>query len=219
MTSDRPEPPGFALAGFDVNEIDATSRICRIVTFDESQFADAIDEMEDRYRQLSGDAYTWVDGLGADGERALNHRDFATFESMLAEEFTIEDHQQFGMPMTKDSYLASMRVLIDQTPDFAFVFAKGYVAGNASLNVVPFTGATPEGSRYEWRYVQLARIDADGRALRFEFFPEERWDDAVALFDEWVAGHGVACGAGPARVRGVRGTRLGVVPQSCRAGR
>jgi hypothetical protein len=38
-----------------------------------------------------------------------------------------------------------MRVLIEQTPDFAFVFAKGYVAGNVSINVVPFWGTIPEG--------------------------------------------------------------------------
>ena len=48
----------FASSGYDVTEIDLEGRICRIVTFDESQHAEAIDEMEQRDAVLAGASAT-----------------------------------------------------------------------------------------------------------------------------------------------------------------
>ena len=63
------------------------------------------------------------------------------------------DHQRFGVPMAPvGRYLESLRVLVEQVPDFAFVFAKLIVVGDCALAVVPFWGTTPEGSRYAWSW-------------------------------------------------------------------
>ena len=43
----------FATSGYDVTEIDVEGRICRIVTFNESQHAEAIDELEQRATRCS----------------------------------------------------------------------------------------------------------------------------------------------------------------------
>ena len=47
-------------------------------------------------------------------------------------------------------------------------------------------GSTTEGDAYEWAQVLVVRLDDDGRAVRHEAFPEGRWTEALALFDEWV---------------------------------
>ena len=85
---------------------------------------------------------------------------------MLAPEFTIVDHRQLGVPMDRAAYLESLRVLIEQAPDFTFFFAKPHVEGNVAITPVPFFGTTPEGSRYEWSYVQVAVADTDGPSGR-----------------------------------------------------
>ena len=87
--------------------------------------------------------------------------------------------------MDRAAYLESLRVLIEQAPDFTFFFAKPQVEGNVAITPVPFFGTTPEGSHYEWSYVQVAVADPDtGTAVAFEFFDDDQWDDAVARFEE-----------------------------------
>jgi hypothetical protein len=34
--------------------------------------------------------------------------------------------------------------------------------------------------------VVVVRLDDDGRVVRHEAFPEDRWPEALAMFDEWV---------------------------------
>ena len=123
----------------------------------------------------------------ADAERALNHRDFDRFATMFAPEFMIVEHQPFGLTMDREVYLENLRLLTEQTPSSAFVFAKPYIVGSVVLTPVPFVGTTPEGSRYEWSSVQLGRVDEAGRVHRFEHFADDQWELAVARFDELVA--------------------------------
>jgi hypothetical protein len=90
--------------------------------------------------------------------------------------------------MDRAAYLDSLRVLIEQAPDFTFFFSKPHVEGNVAITPVPFFGTTPEGNRYEWSYVQVVVGDPEtGQAVAFEFFDDDQWDDAVERFRELVA--------------------------------
>src|SRR6185436_13221242 len=131
---------------------------------------------------------TWIERVAAAGERTLNNRDFDAFGPLLAPDFHVVDHRRLGLPMDRAAYLDSLRVLVEQAPDFTFFFSKPHVEGNVAITPVPFFGTTPEGNRYEWSYVQVAVGDAvTGRAAAFEFFDDDRWDDAVERFRELVA--------------------------------
>jgi hypothetical protein len=179
---------GFATPALTVITSAEDLRAARIESFDERDLADAVDLMEMRHAEIEGDSLTWTERIAAEGERTLNHRDFDGFGPLLAPGFTVVDHRRLGIPMDRDSYLESMRVLIEQAPDFTFFFAKLHIDGNVAITPVPFFGTTPEGNRYEWSYVQVAVGDPEtGQALAFEFFDDDRWDDAVARFHELVA--------------------------------
>ncbi|MGZ6907450.1 MAG: nuclear transport factor 2 family protein [Acidimicrobiia bacterium] len=176
-------------------ETDEHGRLAHATLFDPDHLADAIDRLEDRHRELAGDAYTDFEMVAALGEHALNHRDFDTFAPMLAPGFQVVDHRQLGLPMDRRAYLDSMRVLIEQAPDFTFLFANPHIEGNVAITKVPFFGTTPEGNRYEWSYVQVAVGDPDaGLALAFDFFDDEQWEEAVARFRELVAGDSARTG-------------------------
>ena len=65
---------GFELTGLDVTELDEDGRQCRIVTFDEDDLAAALEEMERRHEELSGEAYAAVEHTYAAGERGIQPR-------------------------------------------------------------------------------------------------------------------------------------------------
>jgi len=79
-----------------------------------------------------------------------------------------------------------MRTLTEVAPDAVFVRTKIYSSGPVGLFCSRVLGSTIEGNAYEWAHVLVVRLDDDGRAVRHEAFPEDRWTEALALFDEWV---------------------------------
>jgi hypothetical protein len=86
-----------------------------------------------------------------------------------------------------DEYVANLQVFAEQVPTAAIVYAKVTSSNRAGLSVLPFTGTTPEGNRYSWTLYQATLMDEAGRMSRFEIFGDDRWDDAVALFEQWAA--------------------------------
>ena len=114
---------GFATTALTVIESNEDLRTTRIESFDEHDLADAVDLLEARHAELQGDTRSWIDRIAAEGEHALNHRDFDAFEPLLAPGLTVVDHRQLGMSMDRDEYLRYLRVLIEQAPDFTFFFA------------------------------------------------------------------------------------------------
>ena len=64
----------FELTGLDVTELDDDGRQCRIVTFDEDDLAAALEELERRHEELSGEAYAAVERALRAGERGIQPR-------------------------------------------------------------------------------------------------------------------------------------------------
>lgn len=74
-------------------------------------------------------------------------------------------------------------------PDTKTLVRKQFVGGNACLYVGEQLSTTPEGNDYSWVRHHVIKLSADGRTERMEFFPEDQWDAALALFDQ-LAGPG-----------------------------
>ena len=91
---------GFATSGYDVTEIDPEGRICRIVTFDESQHADAIDELEQRHAALAAGPADVVPipasqpaSLAQSLSSAFAARDWEWLRGRVAPDATVEDRR------------------------------------------------------------------------------------------------------------------------------
>jgi class 3 adenylate cyclase/ketosteroid isomerase-like protein/tetratricopeptide (TPR) repeat protein len=184
---------GFATTALTVVSSDEDLLTTRIESFDESDLADAVDLLETRHADFRGDALTWIERAWADAERALNHRDFDGFASLLAPDFTIVDHRHVGSPMDRDAYLANLRVLTEQAPDSVFFFAQPHVQGDVMFTMARILGTTPDGNRSDWSSVQVMVGDPEtGRAMAVELFDDDQWDEAVARVRELLPTEPVA---------------------------
>ena len=179
---------GFAASGYDVTEVDETSRICRIVTFDQSQLVAAISEMDDRYAEIRTEPESpferWFrDGLLADFDWAGDGYSNAT-----SPEAIMTDHRLLGFPDAgRDEYRARALAMIETVPDAVQLTNQRYVKGPAELMVTDITGTSTDGMPVEWHFVSVMRARSDGRLDRGAYFPVDRWADAVAQFEEWAA--------------------------------
>ena len=178
---------GFEAPGVSVIELDEHDLVARVTSFQESDLAKAIDHLEQRHVELRGDAITPQELTTAVGSRAFNARDWDALRQVYADDVRFVLHTPFRTEGGWDDYLAQLRVMVEQVPDVAVVFAKVTTRGRCGLSLLPFSATTPEGSRYSWSMVQVTRMGADGRIAEFELFDIEQWDDAVDRFEQWTA--------------------------------
>ncbi len=189
---------GFEAPGLSVIELDEDDLVCRVTSFEESDLAGAIAFLEERHVELRGDAITSQELTTAIGSRAFNARDWDELGQVYAADVRFVLHTPFRTEGGWDDYLAQLQVLVEQVPDVALVFAKVTTRGRCGLSLLPFTGTTPEGSRYSWSMVQVTRMGEDGLIAEFELFDIEQWGDAAACFERWVADSDTSAGAGRA---------------------
>ena len=175
------ESVSIGLAG-----LDGEGRIDVMVSFDEDDLAAALEELERRHEELSGDGYTTVERTYARASTALARGDMEAWQSCQARDIKVVDHTPLGTG-DLDGHVAldHLAVWRDQTPDFVSYRTRSFVQGDAMLSALAIRGTTPEGNRYEWDYATVARVDTAGLLAEEHFFPIEQWDDARARFDEW----------------------------------
>jgi hypothetical protein len=175
---------GFYVTGYDLNELDDDGRICRIVTFDDSRLRDAIDEMERRHGELSGDAYPAVERAFADGVIAANRGDYEAVAVSHAAGYEQIDHATLGIGGTDSSGLVEHHRALHEQVDLVLCPARIYTAGRVGLAYLPYRGTTEDGGEYVWALAVVKVLDDAGLVVEDHTFLVEQWDEARALFDE-----------------------------------
>ena len=180
---------GVEVAHLALYEVDDSGRVCRRVSFDESNVVAAVEALEARYRELRGDAYSTIErdtaGLGS----AFNAREWATIEALVSPQAVWVDHAPLGFGTNdREQFIATgLRALTELAPDVVGVGTKSYADGRVLLSTVDAAGTTPEGNEYSWFYIYLLRGGSDGLIERIETFNLDQWDEALATFDEWTS--------------------------------
>ncbi|MEP6626288.1 MAG: hypothetical protein ABJC79_17705, partial [Acidimicrobiia bacterium] len=184
----------FATSGYDVTEVDAAGATSRIVTFDDDDLAAALEELDTRHVELLGDAATDIDRTITEGSIVINRREPEVYERFMTPDVEIVDHLRLNFPPANraSDFTRMLRRLYELAPDTLFVRKKVIVSRRALLTVDEQRSTTPEGNRYNWVRNTVSRLAFDGRLERSEFFPEDRWNDALALFDDWAGDSDVA---------------------------
>ena len=109
---------GFVTTGYDVNEIDHEGRIARMVTFDDSQLVDAIDELDERYIAGEGAEHEDVIRRWREFGAAYRDRDWAALEEIFVSDAVLADHRSIGQGWTdRADFLTSTRAVVDLVPD------------------------------------------------------------------------------------------------------
>ncbi len=178
---------GFELSTRVLIEADPETCMRLVTIFDEDDLAAALEEMETRHLAILGEAATAIDRMLAEGVVTLNRRDPDGYERFMVPDVSIVDHLPLNFPPAHraSDFTKMLRRLYELAPDTLFVAVKSFVSGRVSLQVQHQHSTTPEGNRYTWFRNTATQHGADGRIVRCEYFPEDRWDDALALFDDW----------------------------------
>ena len=177
---------GFELVSLAIAETDTAGKFCSWTFFDEHDLRLAVDLLDERHDATRADA-PGVAELGFARERdAWAGGDWEEVVRYFAPEFVAIDHRPLGFePATAEEYLARSRELVASAPELHAFARKSFYSPHAVLAAVTFAGASAEGSEYEWDLVMVARADEQGRYLRLEYFPRNRWAEALRQFDEW----------------------------------
>jgi hypothetical protein len=178
-------PSGFELVSLGVVETDAEGRYRSWTFFDDDDLPAALEELEHRHRELSGDAYTANERRFVERSIAYQRGDFDAMLGSLGEHYQVVDHGPVGFG-TADA--AGLRAQIDawdaRVPTMS-IQAKRYVSERAILEATAMHGTTEDGRAYVWPYATVACFDREGLIVADHAFPIEQWDEARALFDDW----------------------------------
>ena len=178
---------GFATGGYDLNELDETGRIGHITTFGDDDLAAALDFLDARHAEISGEALLPIERNSAAGVKALRDRDFDAFAATMEPGFTFDDRSTLGFGrLDHATYIEGQRALTDMVTGFVPFAAKYYATGRAAIATFPTTAARRRrdaSSRGDVVYV--GRVGESGLAAEVVGFDVEQWDEALALFDEW----------------------------------
>jgi class 3 adenylate cyclase/type II secretory pathway predicted ATPase ExeA/ketosteroid isomerase-like protein len=178
------DPGGFEIAMLELSEIDDRGHICRMTDFDEADLVVALEALDARYAELSGDAYTEGDRYWAEARRLIQRRDWNGFESLLSPGLVMTDHRPFGLPvLDRSGYVAWLgsRDDIHLTQDVVAV--KLYTAPGRCAAAFRIIGSSTTGVEAEWGGSVVTTFALDGRANTHHLFADDQWLEALALFD------------------------------------
>jgi hypothetical protein len=180
-------PSGFELVSLGIVEIDAEGRYSSWTFFDEPDLVAALEELEQRHRNVCGDAYTPNEQLFVDRSIAYQRGDLDTMLTFSSEQYRVVDHTLVGFGAADASGLRAQIDAWDAEVPTVSIQAKRYVSERAVLEATSIHGTTEDGQAYVWPYATVACFDGDGLLAADHAFPVEQWDEARALFDEWTA--------------------------------
>ncbi|MEX1009019.1 MAG: nuclear transport factor 2 family protein, partial [Acidimicrobiia bacterium] len=175
---------GFEVPHLGLYEIDEAELISRVVTFDDSDLVGALEELEQRHRELSGDTYTHAEQSFAERSIAYQRGDLDTMLTFLSQHYQVVDHTPVGFGTADAAGLRAQIAAWDPQVPTVVIQAKRYVSERAILEAIAHRGTTDDGSDYVWENATVACFDANGLVVADHSFPIEQWDEAVALFDE-----------------------------------
>ena len=177
------DAPAFEVEALSLTEVDAEGRIVAVIAFDPDDRRAAALEMLERYAH-SGAARefpaAWFDGL-----RAVNAHDVDRLGALLSDDFVLIDHRRTGLGhLNAEGYVASLTVLIEESPDFTTETLYGVAANqHGGLLVARNFGAWRDGGAFEQVYARIGLMRGD-RIVRVEMFELGELDRARARFAE-----------------------------------
>ena len=180
-------PDGFEVITWSLWECNPIGLVVRNVVFEENDLARAMAELDERHREIAGDAYTGAERAAVSTTGAANDRDWTRLQELIAPDFLFTSRRSLGFPPGgRAEYIDMMRNLVTMAPDLIWVPQKWVIAGYATIMITPATGSTPEGNAYVWEFVTVSRFSPDGLLLQLEGFDGDGWEEALAVFDGWA---------------------------------
>ena len=180
---------GFELVSLGIIETNEAGQQCAMTFFDEEALADALEELDARHTEISGEERSTSEASLLEGVGLLNRREWDRFSAMLHPDLVAIDHSPLGFPPTdRDGFVNDqMRGMAELVPDFVVVVGKILTEGRATLAVGTTLGTTADGNEYRWDFIQVFRAADDGRGLHRDLYADTQWDEALARFDEFAA--------------------------------
>jgi class 3 adenylate cyclase len=177
---------GFEVAGYDLRELDDNGRICRITSFDDDNLLGALEALEHRHRELSGDAMPAVERSLVDRSMAFNRGDLEPMLAGLRDDYEMVDHSPLGFGTADAAGLrAQIEAMREQLQRMVQIQAVRYASERAVLASSMHHGVTSDGTDYVWQHASVECFDGDGKVVANHSFAIEQWDEALAVFDEW----------------------------------
>jgi len=173
---------GFEIAAMLVVHLGDAGLIQHIETYDESDLARAVADLNARYRD-SGEA-TVEEMWALDALDAMNRRDWDAMRGMLDPDVVAVDHQPLGFePTDRDGFVDGwMTGLVTMVPDAVSVVAEVDGRPGTVFGRIVTAGDTVDGNAYGWDSLCVGRF---GPRARLEFFPLDQRESALALLEEW----------------------------------
>jgi hypothetical protein len=176
---------GFELPMLCLYEVDESDLISRIGAFDDTALVAAIDALEDRYAQLSGESYSELERRYVDTVHRYNHGDYRAALADLAPDYLTIDHGPLGFGTSDAAAMVEqVELMASSVEEIVQLAPQRLVAPRAILSVTRMFGTTADGGDILWDYVIVRCYDTDGLVTRDHTFQAEQWDEALTLLDE-----------------------------------
>ncbi len=176
------------LVNLSVWEIDKRGDCIALVRFDEDDLDAAYAELETRWRvgEAAGHAAasTWLRDFGA----ALVTRDWDAVAACYTPDFVGEDHRLVGWGTLRGpaAFMETLRAMVALAPDVSTRIDHVRSSRRALVLDCTWVG-TRDGGAFESPFIVAMELDAQGRALRSDFYDPHHAERALARFAELCA--------------------------------
>ena len=186
----------YEIEEIKVTEVDAQGQLRSAEVFARERLTDAITRLYERYAELLPE--------GAERDRAaatartmgsvLRSATLDGWCNCVADDFELVDHRVLGIGSLRggEAMRANFRAMFEledifevSIDDVTALRSNAILVRGGNSGVIRSSGGA-----YERRFFQLWSMGSDGRFDRFEYFDADRAAEALARFDELVAGDG-----------------------------
>jgi len=173
-----------------VFETDEREDVRAIAAFDPGDLDAAYDELEARWEAGEAAAHEAVLAATRAFSEAFEKRDWDDWSAVLAPECVRHDHRTLGLATTRGvaALRESLEAVVDLAPDARYRRPDHVrIAGRASMSDGAIVG-TRDGGPFEIPGLSVVELDDRDKFRRMDFYDPERYGDALARFEEIVAG-------------------------------
>ena len=176
---------GFEQRGYGVLDCDEVGRLTRYSSFDESDLVAALEELDVGYSAVTSNLAPAESAVLA-GYAALDRRDWTAFAGCLDDDLVIVDHRRLGFPPGhgRAALTGELQSLVDQVPDVVAYVTRIRARGRVALATTHQRGTATVGGEATWDFHTVVTVGVDDRITSHEYFDFDRWDDALARYDD-----------------------------------
>ena len=181
------QPTSLETQFLSVQTCDADGRLVHMVNFDPDDRAAAYDELRERF--IAGEGAAFADLLRASDAwmHSYEDRDLDAQHATLSDDIVVVDHRHvsFGEVRGRDAYSAYFESGVGTSRGVRHAHVADYLRLTPTTALVQATvrSISPDGVEADTSRLVASRI-RDGRFDRIDYYPLERFDDALARFEE-----------------------------------